>query len=377
MKRSFQAILLAGALFAAACHLTEPNAYTVTGTIKGADSGMALLYHPVAGSTTSKADTVKIVSGRFTFTGTTTEPIFCTLVIKGATNGPAQFFAEPGTVTLTGSLDSLPQAHVAGGATEDEYLKYKADSKIFDDKMGYLDSLYEVAGAQSSTDSVGAKKIQDSLVTQMKSLDKSESAFNTQYIKAHPASFVSAIQMKNMYSYNPDVQAFDSAYQSLADTIKHSQVGQQLNDMLTIAKKTDVGQVAPDFTLNDPDGNPVKLSDYTKGKVVLVDFWASWCGPCRGENPNVVKAFHKFGPKGFTVLGVSLDDKKEPWVKAIKDDGLAWGQVSDLKGWQSSAAALYGIRGIPMNFLLDKDGKIIGKGLRGDDLVNKLSSVLQ
>ncbi|HTJ11596.1 MAG TPA: TlpA disulfide reductase family protein [Dinghuibacter sp.] len=375
MKNSCLPILLSGVILAAACKSSDRNAYTVTGTIKGADTGKAFLYHPVAGSVNSKADTVNIVSGRFTFTGATTEPMFCVLVIKGAASGPAQFFVEPGTVTVTGSLDSLPQAHVAGGATEDEYLKYKAESKIFDDKMGTLDSLYEAA-AQGS-DTARAKKTQDSLVAEMKSLDKSESAFNKQYIKAHPASFVSAVEMKNLFSYNPDVPAFDSAYQSLGDTIKHSLLGQQLNDMLTIAKKTDIGQVAPDFTLNDPDGHPIKLSDYNKGKVVLVDFWASWCGPCRGENPNVVKAFHQYGPKGFTVLGVSLDDKKEPWVKAIKDDGLAWGQVSDLKGWQSEAAAMYGIRGIPMNFLLDKDGKIIGKGLRGDDLVSKLSSVLQ
>src|ERR1700744_2315949 len=277
MKHPFRPIFLAGVLLAAACHSTDPTAYTVTGTVKGADSGRAYLYHPVAGSLSSKADTVNIVSGRFTFTGTTTEPMYCILVIKGAANGPAQFFVEPGTTTVTGSLDSLPQARVAGGPTEDEFLKYKADTKIFEDKMGYVDSLYEVAGAQSATDSIGAKKTQDSLVTVMKSLDKSESAFNTQYIKEHPASFVSAIQMKNLYSYDPNVSAFDSAYQMLADTVKHSLVGRQLNDMLTIAKKTDIGQVAPDFTLNDPDGHPVKLSDYNKGKVVLVDFWASWC----------------------------------------------------------------------------------------------------
>jgi peroxiredoxin len=184
------------------------------------------------------------------------------------------------------------------------------------------------------------------------------------------------MEIEQTYSYNPDVKAFDSAYSALDTSIKQSPVGRKIAAMLATAKKTDIGQVAPDFTLNDVDGKPVTLSGYAKDKVVLVDFWASWCGPCRGENPNVVKAFNAYRDKGFTVLGVSLDDKKDAWVKAIQDDHLDWGQVSDLKGWSSEVAALYGIRGIPMNFLLDKDGKIVAKGLRGDVLDKQLAELL-
>ena len=139
-------------------------------------------------------------------------------------------------------------------------------------------------------------------------------------------------------------------------------------------KKTAVGAMAPDFTMNDPEGKPIQLASL-KGKIVLVDFWASWCGPCRQENPNVVKLYQQFHSKGFEILGVSLDKTKEDWLKAIKDDNLAWIHVSDLQFWQNAAARLYGVNAIPQSFLLDKDGKIIGKGLRGEQLVKKLTEL--
>ncbi|ANI88761.1 hypothetical protein A9P82_05345 [Arachidicoccus ginsenosidimutans] len=137
-----------------------------------------------------------------------------------------------------------------------------------------------------------------------------------------------------------------------------------------------LNQQAPDLTMQTPDGKPMKISDF-KGKYLLVDFWASWCGPCRGENPNVVKVYNKYKDKNFTILGVSLDNDKDAWIKAIKDDKLSWNHMSDLKQWNSAAVQAYGFQGIPFNVLIDPTGKIIADDLRGDDLDNKLAEVLK
>ncbi|MBV8255981.1 MAG: TlpA family protein disulfide reductase [Chitinophaga sp.] len=141
-----------------------------------------------------------------------------------------------------------------------------------------------------------------------------------------------------------------------------------------IARKTGIGATAMNFKQNNVGGKAVQLSDY-RGKYVLLDFWASWCGPCRAENPNVLDNYEKYHSKGLEILGVSLDNSKDAWVKAIKDDGLTWEHVSDLKGWKNQVAKEYNIRAVPSNFLIDKEGKIIGVNLRGDELTQKLQEI--
>jgi peroxiredoxin len=178
-------------------------------------------------------------------------------------------------------------------------------------------------------------------------------------------------------TYAGNYPELEGLFEGLDTAVRGSAGGQHLAGVLTVMKRREIGEKVMDFTQSDLQGHPVQFSGYRKGRYVLLDFWASWCGPCRAENPNVLKAYNRFKTKNFVVLGVSLDDDSTKWREAVVKDGMPWTQVSDLKGWKNQVAEQYGIQGIPFNFLVDTTGTIIAKGLRGPALEKKLAEVLQ
>lgn len=196
------------------------------------------------------------------------------------------------------------------------------------------------------------------------------------FINEDPGSIVSAYVLYRNFSYRLTPQEIRDNVNLLDKSLKSTQYVTVLDELAKTMETVQPGNIAPDFVSTSPDGRSERFSDYIGENYILLDFWAAWCGPCRRDNPNIVAAYQKYKDKGFTVYGVSLDRNRDAWLKAIQDDELTWTQVSDLAFWNSKAAALYGVRAIPSNFLIDPNGRIIATNIKGKDLHNKLEELL-
>lgn len=370
------------ALFFFSCKNSQDASFSVSGTIKNAN-GKQIILNKFTSDKTLKLDTVEIdTTGKFTISGNTSAPELFSLELAGD-KGQILFIADSlDNLTIDADAKNFRTDYKISGSKDSELLKEMYDNlDITYLKIDSLNQIYLSKKENSDLDSLNT-----AISAQYQKIVEKHKSNAIKFIENNigsPSVLMALYQSmgpkQQVFSLEEDRDIFEKVNESLSKKYPKSGFVKGLSDLLEknppVVGKPKIGTLAPEISEVNPDGKKITLSSL-RGNYVLLDFWASWCRPCRGENPNVVKTFKKYKSKGFTVYQVSLDQKKEDWIKAIEKDGLEeWTHVSDLQYWQAAPAKRYGIRSIPSNFLLNPEGKIIAVDLRGPYLGQKLQEI--
>ncbi|WP_310556726.1 TlpA disulfide reductase family protein [Flavobacterium sp.] len=352
------------------------TSYEVTGEIKGIADGTKVFLEKQDPKTGVVAiDTVKVLKGKFTFEGESKEPEIHLIQVEN-TQGKIPFVLENGNITVVINKDSITKAKLSGTYNNDELNVYNTGMmKIQKKMMAFQNANMAVMQAASQKqDTVTMNKLR-------KEYSKFQEEFsegNYKYIEKSPKSFISVLLIQAMFGeMEPKFDKIKKYYDALDSSVKETKPGKEIKTNLDKINTVAVGQKAPEFSAKNPEGKMVSLKE-SLGKVTIIDFWASWCAPCRKENPNVVALYNEFHAKGLNIIGVSLDRAGEEakWKEAIAKDQLTWTQVSNLKFWEEPIAIQYSVKSIPALFVLDASGKIVAKDLRGAELKAKIAELL-
>ena len=364
MKKPYYLFVIASLIVACS---SEPH-YVINGKIDGADSVRFILQKREAGQNII-IDSAVAYKGMFKMKGGAVKYPEMVLLTAENPRNRITFYLENSEINITGRLDSLFNAKITGSKTQDEYNGFLESNKKLSEKYSNIYDEFQSANMNGDTARVSQLRKEAAAVeNEMTTLQKD-------FVKNNPASYVTPTILSGL-SLDLDGSELESYLNALDTAVANTPIVKDLKERATKMKAVSIGQKAPDFTLNDPDGNPVSLYSKVGSKLLLVDFWAGWCQPCRKENPYLVKVYKEFNKEGFDVFGVSLDRTKDEWVKAISDDKLTWTHVSDLQYFNNTAARLYEVNSIPANFLLDESGVIIARNLREDELYNKVKEVI-
>lgn len=337
----------------------------ITGKIENAPEGLVVLTQ-YTDSRPKVLDTLEVDSnGEFTYDLEVTTPTFYELNLYGQRAVKLALFKE--NVEVAYNFSDPASLQIDGSADSKEMLKLEKLMEEYQLTVNKLNEQYYEAMSKNDAETI--KRIQlDAMNLETQQAEKVKEMITSMGDSFASLAAIGLLNPKNDFPFIDElITKLNTNYPGTSSIM---QMKHQLDEMRALS----VGQVAPDFELPDPNGKMVKLSDL-RGKYVLIDFWAAWCKPCRQENPNVVRLYNQYKDKGFEVFGVSLDRTKEDWVKAIADDQLTWTHVSDLKYFNSAAAELYKIEAIPATYMIDPDGKIIARDLRGPSLENKLAEL--
>ena len=381
-------LLLSAAVVLISCSKVGKDEYIISGTATGIENGKTIILETQDenGMGLLAKDTVKVENGKFEMKGKITEPAFYTIQLEGA-QAKIPLILENGEVTIAINKDSIQKSKVSGTYNNDEYVAFNEEiTKVQKKLMDFQNkNMAAMNTAQQTKDTVVINGLMKEFSKIQEEVGVASKAKYVTYAETHPKSFISALIVQGMLNDpTADVSKSEKLYNGLDESLKNTKPGKAIKTKLAeIKAPAAVGATAPatdgnwraDFSAPNPEGKIISLKE-SLGKVTIVDFWASWCGPCRQENPNVVAIYKEFHSKGLNIIGVSLDKDKAKWKEAILKDKLTWNQVSNLKFWDEPIAAQYKVQSIPATFILDASGNIIAKDLRGAELRAKIIELL-
>lgn len=355
-------------IFAMTAMGQAPFTYSIKGNIIGMGDDTLFLRVFSANQNLERVN-IPAKNDYFLYTGTATMPLIVwgQTTAKKASNGNFTFFIEEGNIIIDGNNKDLTHTKVTGTPGNDEYNYTMSRMNDYYDRRDILQKKIATFTDKTSKE---YKKAWDEIVM----LTDSVTLFENDYVAIHPNSLASGMLLMLIADKIP-VPRLEEYYNNLGDNVKRLAVLAKMPTKIEGRKRSVIGSTAPNFTMNDANGKSVSLSDY-RGKYVLLDFWASWCVPCRQDNPYVKAAYEKFKGRNFTIISVSVDENDKNWKQAIAKDELTWMQISDLKK-TNMVAELYGVQPIPDNFLIDPQGKIIERGLHGNNLIKQLSIIIK